>query len=178
MNSIECILENHESECQCDPERLQKVLADAVKRTNLVDLTQVARNVIMFHLLPAEQMAELNQQYLQHEGLTDVITFSYLEEKPVVSDHEDPWVVGEIFVAPCVAAARAPVYDQTFSRELLLYLIHGILHLIGLDDQTAEDAAEMRRREADMMNALSSAHSDLDQLAVWCGESGPYQEEK
>lgn len=85
-----------------------------------------------------KKMAELNEQFLGHEGATDVITFDYSEGQKV---H------GEIFICPDVALAQAKEFGTTPQMELLRYLVHGLLHLRGYDDRTAAKRAKMKRAE-------------------------------
>ncbi|HEY2838437.1 MAG TPA: rRNA maturation RNase YbeY [Pirellulales bacterium] len=82
----------------------------------------------------------LNARYLQHDYPTDVLSF-LLEEG-------EGFVEGEVIVSAETAAVSASRYGWTPLDELLLYVIHGTLHLTGLDDHEPEDAAEMRRQEA------------------------------
>ena len=83
---------------------------------------------------------ELNRRYLDHDWPTDVLSF-VLEDSPERLE-------GEIVVSAETAAARAGEYGWPPSDELLLYVLHGILHLLGYDDKTAEAEARMRDREA------------------------------
>ena len=106
-----------------------------------------------FHLLDSGPMAQLNENYLQHEGTTDVITFSYLDDEIPAMDDEAP-IVGEIFVCPDVAQSAASDLDTSVEEEIILYLVHGILHLSGLDDVAESDREVMRRAEATEMAFL------------------------
>jgi probable rRNA maturation factor len=82
---------------------------------------------------------ELNQRYLQHDYATDVLSF-LLASAPGLLE-------GEIVVSADTAARMAPDYGWSIDDELLLYAIHGALHLVGFDDQTPEAAATMREKE-------------------------------
>ena len=82
---------------------------------------------------------QLNRRYLDHDYPTDVLSF-VLEEGPGT-------VEGEIIVSGDTAAASAPGYGWPAQDELLLYVIHGMLHLVGYDDKSPADAARMRQAE-------------------------------
>jgi len=82
---------------------------------------------------------ELNRRYLQHDYATDVLSFLLGEQ--------DDLLEGEVIVSADTAAAVAERFGWTLDNELLLYVIHGALHLVGYDDQDADSRAEMRRRE-------------------------------
>lgn len=89
---------------------------------------------------------ELNKQFLQHDYATDVLSF-VLDDGPEGLD-------GEVIVSAEMAAEQAARYDWSAENELLLYVIHGTLHLVGLDDKTPEAAAQMRVAEKEMLAEL------------------------
>ena len=82
---------------------------------------------------------ELNRQYLEHDYPTDVLSF--------LLERDEERLEGEIVVSADTAARFAPKYGWRPEDELLLYVLHGSLHLVGYDDGTDEAAAEMRREE-------------------------------
>ncbi|HKQ39764.1 MAG TPA: rRNA maturation RNase YbeY [Verrucomicrobiae bacterium] len=90
------------------------------------------------YFVGCKKMAELNTRFVGHEGPTDVITFDYSDGKKV---H------GEIFICPDVASAQAKEFGTTPQMELVRYLVHGLLHLRGYDDQTEAKRAKMKRAE-------------------------------
>ncbi len=81
----------------------------------------------------------LNRQYLQHDYPTDVLSF-VLEEPP-------PRLEGEVIVSADTAIAQAGEYGTSPANEVLLYVIHGVLHLVGFDDQSTESREQMRCAE-------------------------------
>jgi probable rRNA maturation factor len=82
----------------------------------------------------------LNEQFLKHQGPTDVITFP-------LSVPGAP-LVGEIVLSAETAKRMAAEFGHAAEREVLLYVTHGVLHLCGYDDHTARDRRRMREREA------------------------------
>lgn len=84
---------------------------------------------------------QLNRQYLDHDWPTDVLSF-LLEE-----DRAAGWLNGEVVVSQETAARQAAGYSWTSTEELLLYLIHGTLHLAGFDDADEALRREMRQAE-------------------------------
>jgi probable rRNA maturation factor len=88
-----------------------------------------------------ERMHELNRKYLQHDFPTDVLSFV------LDRDEEAHALDGEIVASADYAAREAERYGWTTDDELLLYVIHGCLHLVGHDDRTPEDRAAMRAAE-------------------------------
>lgn len=81
----------------------------------------------------------LNCEYLNHDYPTDVLSF-VLEDDGVLE--------GEVIVSADTAIAIAPDYQWDPVSELLLYFIHGTLHLVGYDDHNPSDCATMRERES------------------------------
>ena len=81
---------------------------------------------------------DVNQQYLQHDYFTDIITFDYCE---------DDYINGELYISIDTVKANAEEYSQDFDVELHRVIIHGVLHLCGLDDHSDEDIKEMRDAE-------------------------------
>lgn len=90
-------------------------------------------------------MTALNESFVNHEGPTDVITFDFRDEYNIYEDEEVS--AGEIYVCPAVAADRAAEFNNDFDSELMLYIIHGFLHLFGYDDKTDEDQTDMTHAE-------------------------------
>ena len=82
---------------------------------------------------------ELNRQWLGHDYETDVVSFS-LDEAALADRRID----GEIYVDLDTAAERAPDFSVSFEDEVLKYVLHGLLHLMGHDDATEEQRAAMR----------------------------------
>ncbi|MEM7383078.1 MAG: rRNA maturation RNase YbeY [Bacteroidota bacterium] len=81
-----------------------------------------------------------NLQYLQHDTLTDVLTFDYAQ------DHQT--VEGDIYISLAQVQENAASYQHTLWQELYTVMIHGVLHLVGYDDATAASQAQMREKEA------------------------------
>jgi rRNA maturation RNase YbeY len=99
------------------------------------------------HLVGAKEMAEVNQQFLQHSGSTDVITFDYGEGQNVLH--------GEIFISIDDAVAQAKEFGTTWQSELVRYVVHGILHLRGYDDLEPVARKKMKREENRIVRELS-----------------------
>ncbi|MGI9455446.1 MAG: rRNA maturation RNase YbeY, partial [Aeoliella sp.] len=87
-----------------------------------------------------DQMQALNYQHLEHDYPTDVLSFP-------LSGEGEP-LEGEIVVSAGTAATNAVAYGAQPHEELLLYVIHGTLHLIGFGDKSPDEAETMRRAEA------------------------------
>jgi probable rRNA maturation factor len=85
------------------------------------------------------RMQELNRRHLDHDYPTDVLSFRL--------GFDGQRLDGEIIVSADYAADEAVRYGWSADDELLLYAVHGALHLVGYDDTTPEAAARMRQQE-------------------------------
>lgn len=89
----------------------------------------------------------LNQRYLQHDEPTDVLSFP-------LSDPNASKLAGELVLGVEVAAEQAAARGHDLQMELMLYVIHGLLHLCGYDDHDDADRAAMRERERHYLRQL------------------------
>lgn len=87
----------------------------------------------------------INKQFLDHDEPTDVITFPYSSGKVLV---------GELVIGVEVALEQARAGGHPVDAELALYVVHGLLHLVGYDDKDAHDRRQMRARERHHLGGL------------------------
>lgn len=85
-----------------------------------------------------DYLLKVNQDYLDHDYYTDVITFDYVKGKTIS---------GDIFVSLPRILENADLLSQDFEREFRRVLAHGVLHLCGYKDKSVADAREMREKE-------------------------------
>jgi probable rRNA maturation factor len=98
------------------------------------------------HLVSAKRSAEVNWQFLQHEGPTDIITFDH--------GSTPERLFGEMFLCVAEAVRQAKGFGTTWEQELLRYVIHGILHLRGYDDLEPAKRRAMKREEERLVRKL------------------------
>jgi rRNA maturation RNase YbeY len=84
-------------------------------------------------------LLEINQKFLRHDNFTDIVTFPTSASDEVVS--------GEIYISIDRVRENAKELDVDFLAELNRVAVHGVLHLLGYEDHTAEQKAEMRAKE-------------------------------
>lgn len=94
------------------------------------------------------RMSKLHAQFMGIEGPTDVLTF------PLDDDARGRVTAGEVVVCVPEARRRAKDHKERPERELLLYALHGMLHLCGYDDRTAADFRRMHRTEDKILTQL------------------------
>jgi len=113
-----------------------------VARRRRVRLTYVEVEVVS-----ARAIAALNRRYLSHRGATDVISFD-------LSDRDSVGLVGLIVVCADLAVREAPRHSQRPTHELMRYVIHGLLHLMGCKDKTPVDRQAMHEAETGLLEAF------------------------
>jgi probable rRNA maturation factor len=111
-------------------------------------------------------ISELNARFLGKDGPTDVLAFP-IDEEPVESgrspdsggtgpgmpsEPEDmPVLLGDIVICPAVAFRNAPEHAGTYEDELALLVVHGLLHLMGMDHDEDDEAEEMEAKERELL---------------------------
>ena len=114
-------------------------------------------------LIAAPEMTRLNETFLQHEGSTDVITFDYCE--PGTRNLErGADIHGELFVCVDEAILQARRFRASWQSEVVRYLIHGVLHLLGHDDHRVADRRKMKREENRLLRLMATRFA-LSRLA-------------
>ena len=91
-----------------------------------------------------EYLLSINQEYLQHDTYTDIITFDLSNNKTEI--------VSDIYISIDRVKENAQKFNSSMEQELHRVLFHGILHLCGLKDKSKQDAALMRSKEEYYLN--------------------------
>ena len=116
-------------------------------------------------------IAALNERYLAQVGPTDVLSFpiedALLTSGPsspgrdgrlgptaVRSVEEELTLLGDVVICPAVAWRNAPEHAGTYDDEIALLLVHGILHLLGMDHEKDDEAEAMEAKEQELLDAL------------------------
>ncbi len=110
---------------------------------------KIAEAELSVVLVGTKESAAMNEKFLGHEGATDVITFDY-SEKPTKGH-----LHGEIFICVGEAAKQAKEFKTSWQSELVRYVVHGILHLIGHDDLKPVARKKMKIVEGRLVRELS-----------------------
>ncbi len=111
-------------------------------------------------------IADLNSRFLGKPGPTDVLAFP-IDEEPVEGGRspdsggtgpgfnptpdDAPTLLGDVVICPSVAHRNAPAHAGSFDDELALLLVHGLLHLLGLDHEDPEEAEVMEAKERELL---------------------------
>jgi probable rRNA maturation factor len=120
----------------------RKMIADLVVFVSSAEGYRIADADIA--VVDSAKMAELNRRYLRHSGATDVLSFD-LSEAPKIG------LSVQLIVCGDVAAAEADSRGLTPVRELLLYVVHGLLHLMGYEDESIRGSVRMQARQEELL---------------------------
>lgn len=98
---------------------------------------------------------EMNRTYRGYDKATDVLSFAQCDGSSVAPSRLDPkgvpYLLGDIVISVDTAMRQATTHGVTLEQELALLAVHGLLHLIGYDDETETGAARMREREREIL---------------------------
>ena len=160
--SVEVFAADEQSEVDVDTLRWVRLARD------VLDAEGVGGDVEMSMLFVDEPaMAELNRRFLGSEGPTDVLAFPIDEDVIEAGRSPDsggpgpgtlaqeasevPIVLGDVVLCPSVAQRQAPEHAGTYDDEMALLVVHGILHLLGMDHADDKGAEAMERRERELL---------------------------
>jgi len=94
---------------------------------------------VTFIFASDEVVSDIKKEYFQVDQFTDVIAFRL--------DEEDEVFEGEVYISLPRAKENSNTYNEPYQKEIARLIIHGSLHLLGLDDQTEKEKEEMRSKE-------------------------------
>ena len=126
---MEITLKNLQKNVPIPSAQILKLVKKAFRKLDSIPIT------LSIVFVGTKRMRAINKEYLGHDHATDVLTFDLGD------------TCGEVIICPRVAAANAKAHQTSTESEIILYVIHGILHLAGFDDHKAKDILQMRRME-------------------------------
>ena len=146
--TLEVIIGNHQEAVEI-PEHWLTALEDVAHEAAQLALQHAAEDDSPLSHLATLEVAlvddatsdQVHRDFMKIEGPTDVITFHH----------------GEIVIGAEVALRQAADYDEPLAREILRYLVHGLLHLAGHEDAETNERQRMESAQEGIVNALWSA---------------------
>ena len=145
---IDFAIHNQQTRLQIDEERLGQALCRVLTEEACTTAT------ISLAIVDAATIRTINQKFLNHDDATDVLSFALQED----SDPLD----GEIVVSADAACEVAAQCDWDPHDELMLYVIHGALHLVGYDDTRPDTARSMVQRQSYYLDQLGVSRVNAD----------------
>jgi probable rRNA maturation factor len=140
MSRIKIQVADLQKRYKADPRRVR-----ALARSVLAAEGRAGRRLSVA-LVNDREIARIHVDFLGVPGPTDVVSF------PLEDEHDD--LLGEVVVSTDTAAREAKKRRLTLEREVLLYVVHGILHLCGYDDQRKKDREVMHARQEELLEAF------------------------
>ena len=147
---MEITFENYQKKVPLNPSQILKI-TKTILRHEGVDKASLS---IVF--ATRQRIKALNKKFLHRDYGTDVLAFD-LSDNAVSrqkSQRKPKIVVGDIIISTDAALKNAKTYETALSREITLYVIHGILHLLGFDDHSPRDIKKMRKKEQELLDYL------------------------
>lgn len=146
-------LANSQTAMEIDEEFLREVAERTLQEE------EVAEAIVSVALVDNAALRELNRQYLGHDFDTDVLSFLLECEEPkpaagaaaAARRGRGKRIEGEVVLSTEMAQRRAQEFRWSPQDEVVLYLVHGLLHLAGYDDRTEREKQLMRRRERSIL---------------------------
>lgn len=119
---------------------------------NLIDHYKKKESILTYVFVSDDYLLQMNQQYLQHDTYTDIITFDLTEKNA-------EFIVGDIYISIDRVKENALSMKTTMQTELLRVVLHGALHISGFGDKTKSQQLEMRQLEDKWMKKYLTLHN-------------------
>lgn len=123
----------------------KRILSSWIKE--IIQREKKIPNTITFVLCDDEYLHKMNVSYLNHDTLTDIITFDY-SENDIIS--------GDMFISIDRVRENAVIFKKSFEDELFRVMCHGVLHLMGYKDKKASEMTAMRAKEDECLLLLNN----------------------
>lgn len=134
------VLINRKTRSSIDEARLRRACLRALREEGARQDAMVSVTA-----LSEREMRELNRRYLGRDGATDVLAF------PMLEMGGDGFLLGDVIICPAYVRRHRARYATEEGRELEMVTVHGILHLLGYEDDDAEGAEAMDRRVREIL---------------------------
>ena len=162
MSGVEVFAADEQTERPVDTRRWVRLAEEVLDAEGIKGDAELS---LLF--IDEQAMADLNKRFLGKDGPTDVLAFP-IDDEPIEggrspdsggsrpmwmpAEPDDlPMLLGDVVICPAVAERNAPEHAGTYEDELALLVVHGILHLLGMDHLDDEEAEAMEQRERDLL---------------------------
>ena len=165
---IDVFVADEQSERKVDCERWARLAEDVLGAEGVHGDAEMS---VLF--VDEETIAALNERFMGEKGPTDVLSFPIDDEDAAAGRSPDnggtgpgweppeegtlPTMIGDVVLCPAIAHKNAPAHAGSYEDELALLLVHGILHLVGMDHEEDGEAHEMEAREQELLDAFYRA---------------------
>jgi len=154
---MEVIIVNNQSELELNEDQIKKISDFLFKKLETEDSSEL--NVVF---IGREEIKEVNKKYRDIDKETDVLSFSYMEDKKIFGFIDDAesfrdefgfFTVGEILICPSVAQENIKTYNKEWNleKEIIFLIIHGLLHIYGYNHESADEKKLMETKQEEMI---------------------------
>lgn len=169
MGALEVFVADEQSAEPVDVDRWEALARSVLEAEGVEGEAELA---LMF--VDEASMAELNGTFMGEEGPTDVLAFPLDAADEVTTGRspdgstsgpdreppsDQPLLLGDVVICPAVAARNAPQHAGTYIDELALLIVHGILHVMGMDHATPAQTEVMQARERQLLDRFHRSGS-------------------
>jgi probable rRNA maturation factor len=109
------------------------------------------KTIVSIRLVDNRTIQKFNRRYLGHDYPTDVLSFP-VNRKPNLKSP----ILGDVLISVPMAKTHAKQFKTSLNEELALYVVHGILHLIGFEDHPKSKRLQMQRKETQVLGKLKN----------------------
>jgi probable rRNA maturation factor len=137
--------------------KIEIINKQKIKKLDLKKINKYIVKIFSLLNIPSEKISivfcdnlfikKINKEFLKKKYVTDVIAFP-------LKDDLDPEYLGEIVISVEEAVKKSKFYGNSWEKELILYLVHGILHLLGYNDKSRKEKKRMQEEEERIMEEL------------------------
>lgn len=135
-------------------------LLKVIKNT-LEEINWDSQGIVSVAFVSKQKSRDINNKYAKNDYPTDVLSFSYPVRESTVTNRRAKDYSGEIIIASQIAAEQAKKYNVDFKSEIALLLVHGILHLSGLDHQDNDQKASFERLQSVILKSLNLMYHEM-----------------
>lgn len=139
MNDIQWLTDAQTPMPEIDTERLGRWVEEVARRHDRI------LGPLTYIFCDDEKIIDVNRQFLQHDYYTDIITFDYSRGRRIS---------GDMFISLDTVASNAQLVGAAYATELHRVIIHGVLHLCGINDKGPGEREIMERHENDALALL------------------------
>jgi len=157
---MEVIVINNQKDFQLDEDTVKNISDFLFKKLEKEESSEL--NVVF---IGTKEIKEINKKYRNIDKETDVLSFSYIDDKKIFGFIDDGksfkdeygfFTVGEILICPSVAQENIRTYKKEWSltKELIFLIIHGLLHVYGYDHKKEDDKLRMEHEQEELLREV------------------------
>jgi probable rRNA maturation factor len=154
---MEVIVVNNQKEFELNENKIKKISDFLFKKLESEESSEL--NVVF---IGSEEMKDVNNKYRSIDKKTDVLSFSYLDDKKIFGFIDDAesyrdefgfFTVGEILICPSVAQENIKIYNKGWDleKEIIFLIIHGLLHIYGYDHEEEDKKKKMELKQEELL---------------------------